>query len=96
HELFHANGPVESAEGAPTAEAPLGGLPGGAKDSSLKATAPLLLTKQTAKRLIHQAEREEAEATAAASPPTVEAVRLEPRRKARVKEALNQSMSDLS
>jgi len=100
HELFHSTAGSDAATGkipatGPAGEAPAG-VAAGSKDSSIKAAAPLLLTKQTAKRLICQAEREEAEAQAAAQLPTVEAVRLEPRRKARVKEALNQSMSDLS
>eukprot|EP00439_Symbiodinium_sp_Y106_P083082 s260_g22.t2 len=100
HELFHSTAGSDAATGkipatGPAGEAPAG-VAAGSKDSSIKAAAPLLLTKQTAKRLICQAEREEAEAQAAAQLPTVEAVRLEPRRKARVKEALNQPMSDLS
>ncbi|CAE7874118.1 unnamed protein product, partial [Symbiodinium sp. KB8] len=70
HELFHSTAGSDAATG-PAAEAPPG-VAAGSKDSSIKAAAPLLLTKQTAKRLICQAEREEAEAQAAAQLPTVE------------------------
>jgi len=95
HELFHSvELPGQGGEAA--GEAPSAAIGGGPKDKTIHATAPLLLSKQAARRLVNQAKREEAEAAAAAAPPTVEAVRLEPRRKARVKEALKQSMSDLS